>query len=127
VSFSKASAGPFIRASALHYSNAADATKVFSAVQSVFTGCPSFTSTNPVTKKQVSVTLQPVTLPHLGDESVATGATFVGSTGSVFADLVFVRSGKSLAFVAEIATTSVDVATLEAALRAEVQRLAGAT
>src|SRR5438128_3989703 len=47
VSFTKASTGPFIRASALRYSNAADAGKVVSAVRSVFTGCPSFTSTNP--------------------------------------------------------------------------------
>jgi len=68
-----------------------------------------------------------VTFPHLGDESIATGATFVGSTGSVFADLGFVRSGRSLAFVTAIASTSIDVATLEAALRAEVRRLAGAT
>jgi hypothetical protein len=126
VSFSKASTGPFIRASALRYSNPADAAKVVGAVRSVFTGCPSFTSTNPVTKSQVSVTLQPLPFPHLGNESVATAARLVSSTSSVFADLVFVRTGTSVAFVVALSSTSVDAATLMAAVRAEVRRLAGA-
>jgi hypothetical protein len=126
VSFSEAATGPFIRALALHYTNAADAAKVVGAVQSVFTGCRSFTSTNPVTKSQVSVTLQSLTFPHLGNETVATAGRLVSSARSLFADLVFVRTGTSVAFVAALSSTAIDVAALKAAVRAEVRRLAEA-
>jgi len=126
VSFSKASTGPFIRASALHYSNAAEAGKIVSAVRSVFNGCPSFTSTNPATKSQVSVTLQPLTFPHLGNEIAATAAQIVSPTRTVLADLVFVRTDTSVAFVAALSSTSIDTAALKDAVRAEVQRLASA-
>ena len=110
----------------MRYSNAADAGKVVSAVRSVFTGCPSFTSTNPATKNQVTVTLQPLTFPRLGNETATTAARLVSPTRTEFVDLVFVRTGTSVAFVAALSSTSIDVAALKDAVRAEVQRLASA-
>jgi hypothetical protein len=126
-SFSRGTGGPFIRATARRYRSDVAAAKVVTAIATIFGKCPSFTATNPTNKRLATVTLTPLTFPHLGDERVAVAGRIVSEGRGVDINLVFVRTRAFLAYVAQITTEAPDAAALERAVRAEVHRLATAT
>lgn len=122
-SFSRGAAGPFLRTTARRYRSRAAAARIVKDVDVIFRRCPSFTATNPRNKRLTTVTLTPLSFPHIGDGGVAVGGRLVSGGKGVDIDLVYVRTAASVAYVAEITTGAADVPALERAARAEVKRL----
>jgi hypothetical protein len=126
-SFSRGTGGTFIRATARRYRSTIAAAEVMRAIATMFRECPSFTATNPRSKRLATVTLTPLTFPQLGDERVAVAGRIVSDGRGVDINLVFVRTRAFLAYVAQITSEAADAAALERPVRAEVHRLATAT
>ena len=123
VSFSKTGDPHFIRAAAFRYRDAQTATKIVTAVHDVFTSCRTFTATDPASKRVVSVSLLALPFPHLGDGGTATDGTLTSAGRRVYVDLVFVHTGRSIAYVAGLTSGHRDLVALQRAVRAEVTRL----
>lgn len=125
-SFSRGRAGPFLRTTARRYRDAAAAARILRDIDAVFRRCPSFTATNPSSRKLTTVTLTALSFPHLGDGGVAVAGRLASGGRGVDIDLVYVRTTASLAFVGEISTRAADLPALQRAVRAEVTRLSAA-
>jgi len=123
VSFSKKGRPNFIRAAAFRYRDARTAARIVAGLHDVFTTCRTFTATDPASKRAVSVSLLALPFPHLGDGGTATDGTLTSSGQRVYVDMVFVRTGRSIAYVAGLTSGQRDFVALKRAVRAEVTRL----
>lgn len=127
VSFSKGTAGPFLRDSISSFASHAKAASFLAAVHSVFRQCPSFQVTNPTTHRVTAVRLSPLTFPRIGNEGISVSAELATANGpAVRILMVFVRQGQSIVFLAELAKDVTDPAVLEKAVRAQVAKLSKA-